>query len=911
MTSLAQRSFGGGIVSPQVYGKQDMVKFSTGLKECLNWWITKYTTAENRPGTTYTGLIENDPDNEAVLIPFVFSDEISYVLVIYRRADDYIAIRFINQDAFVPPTGAFNWSSLTNYVQGDIVTYSGRQYWCMIPNINVPPEAGLTNAYWFIMTAGYFEVPFGILIEINDLSMIRYQQKNSVMTFTSQEFKPRQLIRFSDTDWTMNDIDVSDTIYRPTNIAVSAGAGGSTVYRYTVTAIDSTTGVESTRGYSATARNVQTLEYGLQIEDGDPAILHCVAHDMLTGDSVILAGAGFPAVIGTGPYQIIVIDADHFSLNGTSFDGSIAHINPGTATPNEQSVTSATPVPGTPNVITWTAVDGASKYNIYSLNNGIFGYIGTSQDDTFNDVGITPAIGIQPPVLIPLFQTANDYPAVVGTYQERLMFANTANQTQTVWASNTGAPNRFLISTPVKDSDAIQFTIDGQQVQTVQALVDLGELIIHTSAGEYRCRGNSAGTLTPTGISLGKQGHAGCSTTVPPVGIGNTDLFVQARENIIRDLQFSIQTNSYIGKDCTIFSSNLFANKTITAMAWQQIPHSILWVGLSDGTLLGFTYIKEHEIWGWHRHETINGDIKRICIIPEGTEDALYLYITRTILDEEVHYVERLANREFSDITTDAIFTDSSLTYDGRNTGGTTITATTGTGWLPSDSITLTASASQFSLTDIGDEYRFYQRDEDDVITDSVSFQVIAYTSATVVTALPLKTVPTWARSAATTSWAKAVHTFSGLTHLAGETITGLGDGWVIPETVVSNTGTFTTQNNYIVVTVGLPITADLETLDIENMDGETLMNKKKAVVEMTAMFYSSRGGLYGQDADHLLPFKQRTDEPWNVPDYLMTGPYRIPLQAGWQKTGQVFLRQNQPLPLGLSAVVVTAQVGN
>lgn len=910
MTSLKQTSFGGGIVSPQVYGKTDMVKYGTGLKDCSNWWITKYTTAENRPGTTFVGANDIDSDGDAIEVPFIFSDDITYVLVISRRSDDIIVIRFVTNAAFLTPGTPTAWSSGTAYVEGDIVSYGGHVYWARQEGTNHTPLLyPIADAYWFQMTDGFMEVPFGVLVD--DLSMVRWQQKNSVMTFASQEFKPRQLIRFSDTDWTINPINVADTAYYPSSISVNDGAAGATVYRYTVTAVDATTGVESTRGFGTTPHTVQSFLYGLNIEDGDPAVVECTAHDMVSGDSVILEGSGFPGVYLNTQFQITVIDANHFSLNGTSNDHSITHLSPGDARVNEEPVTSAAPTPSAPNVITWTAVAGAGRYNIYSLNNGIYGYIGTSYSTTFNDVGITPAIGIQPPVLIPLFQSENDYPAVVGTYQERLMFANTLNQPQTVWASNTGAPNRFLVSTPVKDSDAVQFTIDGQQVQTVQALVDLGELIIHTSSGEYRCRGNAAGTLTPTGISLGKQGHAGCSSLVPPVGIGNTDLFVQARQNIIRDLQFSIQTNSYIGKDCTIFSSNLFANKTITAMAWQQIPNSILWVGLSDGTLLGFTYIKEHEIWGWHRHSTVNGLIRRICVIPEGTEDAVYLYIRRTIQDDAAYYVERLANREFTDIATDATFTDSSLSYDGFNHGGTTITASTLTGWAPSDSITLTASTSQFSVNDIGDEYVLYQREGEGDITDRVSFQVIAYTSATVVTALPLKTVPTWARVTATANWTKAVHTFTGFTHLAGQTITGLGDGWAIPETLVDDSGTFTTQNNYSTVTAGLPIVADLETLDIENMNGETLMNKKKAVAEMTAMFYSSRGGLYGQDEDHLFPFKQRTDEPWNVPDYLMTGPYRIPLQAGWQKTGQVFLRQTDPLPIGLSAVVVTAEVGN
>ncbi len=457
------------------------------------------------------------------------------------------------------------------------------------------------------------------------------------------------------------------------------------------------------------------------------------------------------------------------------------------------------------------------------------------------------------------------------------------------------------------DDDAVQFTIAGKQVQEIRAIIDLGKLIIHTSGDEYVATGNQGGTLTPTGIGLVHQSSAGCAE-LSPVIIGNIGIFVQSRGSFLRDLEYSIYTTSFKGRDLTKFAPSLFSNRTITDMFWQQVPNSIVWCVMSDGELLGLTYSKDDDVWAWHRHQSVNGVVENVCVVPEGTADTLYLSILRTINGSPVRYIEKLANREFTNIMTDAIFTDSSLSYNGTNGTATTMLATTAGGWTPQDNLTLTASAPFFVIGDIGNAI-VLQRYVDGEITARVTLDIIAYTSATVVTVQPDQTVPTWARVALNT-WGKAVHHFTGMDHLDGLTIGGLGDGNVVPQVTVT-AGAFTLNANYVVANVGLPITADLETLPIENTQGETIQNKKVAINETTPIFYSSRGGYYGQDFDTLKAIPARSTEPWNTPAYLKNGPERISVPGAWDKTGQICIRQSDPLPIGISGIISTGSVGN
>jgi hypothetical protein len=89
-----------------------------------------------------------------------------------------------------------------------------------------------------------------------------------------------------------------------------------------------------------------------------------------------------------------------------------------------------------------------------------------------------------------------------------------------------------------------------------------------------------------------------------------------------------------------------------------------VWVIANDGNLYGMTYLREHKVWGWHRHTT-DGVFESVAVIStlEGKSE-VYFVIKRTIDGNEVRYIERLVDREFATLA-DAYFVDCGLTYSG------------------------------------------------------------------------------------------------------------------------------------------------------------------------------------------------------------------------------------------------------
>jgi hypothetical protein len=334
--------------------------------------------------------------------------------------------------------------------------------------------------------------------------------------------------------------------------------------------------------------------------------------------------------------------------------------------------TTATPTPAAPIGLVWTPVIGAGEIYVYCdpYGNGTFGFVGTATVDpttglpaVFNDAGFPPDFAVTPPLVREPFLAPN-YPSAVGNYQQRRFFANIPGDSDAVFGSRVGFINNFNVSSPIQDDDAITFKIAGSQHNPVRWLVGLKRLIVGTDAGIWVV-GQPLVPLAPSNLAADQETYAGVSKTLLPVVIGNAILYVQSQGAIIRDVQFEQAVEGLAGRDLTIFASHLFDNYNLIGLDYQQTPHSTVWAIRSDGTLLGMTYLREQDVWGWHRHDTFQGVFEDICVVPEAGEDVLYAIVRRTIGTSTLRYIEKLESRGIINYNADAFFVDSGLSYSG------------------------------------------------------------------------------------------------------------------------------------------------------------------------------------------------------------------------------------------------------
>ncbi len=326
------------------------------------------------------------------------------------------------------------------------------------------------------------------------------------------------------------------------------------------------------------------------------------------------------------------------------------------------------------------------------------------------------------------------------------------------------------------------------------------------------------------------------------------------------------------------------------------------------------TYVRNQQVIAWHRHEIGgSGFVENVASIPDGNEDALYLTVKRTINGSTKRYIEKLSSRQINDIV-DSKFMDSYSTWDGRNSSATTMTLTGGTDWVYTETLTLTASTSYFASSDVGNAIHLTGASGEVIRTT-----ITAYTSDTVVSITPHKTVPTELRSTAVTVWTKAITTIPGLWHLEGRSLAVFGDGFVVAspnnasytEVTVTN-GSITLDKPYGVVHAGLAYFADLETLNIDTPRGETLADKSKNVSEVTLFVEETRGVWIGprpptsdivDPLEDLVEMKLRSEEDYDNPVALQTDSISVNIKPEWNSNGRVFIRQVDPIPMTILSV--------
>jgi hypothetical protein len=332
--------------------------------------------------------------------------------------------------------------------------------------------------------------------------------------------------------------------------------------------------------------------------------------------------------------------------------------------PSAQSniVTNDLTIAGGRNTVSWSAVAGAERYFVYKLDNGVYGYIGGTVGTSFVDENITADLSDTPQTGYNPFSGAGNYPRCSTFVDQRLAFASSLNNPQACWLSQSANYENFGFSRPRKASDGFEFRIRARQVNEIRSLLQTRGLMILTSGGEWIVTGGQEEYLTPDTIVVKSQGYRGASK-VQPIVVGNTVLFAQERGGVIRDFSYEFAEDSFVGKDLTIMARHLFEERTIVAWAYAQSPYSIVWVVLDNGMLVSLTYIKEHDVWAWTRHET-DGTFEDVTVVAEGQDDVPYFVVRRTVDGVQRRYIERLSGRSFETIE-QAFFVDSGLTYSG------------------------------------------------------------------------------------------------------------------------------------------------------------------------------------------------------------------------------------------------------
>ena len=336
--------------------------------------------------------------------------------------------------------------------------------------------------------------------------------------------------------------------------------------------------------------------------------------------------------------------------------------------------------------LTWDAVPGAVRYEVYKNSRGYYAWVGSAETTKFTDDNIEGDSNMGPKENRDPFDSENNYPGAVGIYQQRLIFGRTNNEPQTVWATETGAFDSMAVSYPLRDDNAITATVDSKQMNEIRHFAVLRDVVMMTSGAEFHMSaGRNSDAITPTTIHFAPQSYWGCSN-VPPIVSGDSILFVENSGKSVRDLTYEFTSDGYKGNNVTILAEHLL-DSPVRDWAYQQSPWSTVWVCLESGKLLTFTYMRDQEIWAWSEHESEGCQFLSVTSIREGAEDNVY-FLTKRFGRHFIEYQER---RKYGDSIETAFFVDCGLRYDNP---GSPISHITGLEHLQGKTVTILADGS-------------------------------------------------------------------------------------------------------------------------------------------------------------------------------------------------------------------------
>jgi len=279
------------------------------------------------------------------------------------------------------------------------------------------------------------------------------------------------------------------------------------------------------------------------------------------------------------------------------------------------------------------------------------------------------------------FSDTTGYPSCVTFYEQRLVFAGTTNQPQTLFFSRSGDYENMDENRggTVASDDAMIYTIASNQVNVIQSLKATRTLIILTSGGEFTLNSDSTGTaVSPTNINIKKQSNYGASN-IDALSVGNATLFVQRAKRKLRELAYNFDTDGYVAPDMTILAEDVTLSG-LDELTYQQEPHSIIWGIRGDGILVGLTYQRSEQVVAWHQHKlggsfgaTTHGIVESVISISGNSynridEDQLWVIVKRTINGTTRRYVEYFTPFQFDSSLTQFQFVDSALAYSGSAT---------------------------------------------------------------------------------------------------------------------------------------------------------------------------------------------------------------------------------------------------
>lgn len=984
---INQNSFVAGEITPRLYSRSETDEYQKGLEVCTNAFVTPHGPVVRRSGSQFIAQVKDNTET-VKLIRYQFSKSLAFIL---EFGNTYIRF-YTNQGQVVESAKTITGITAANpgvvtstahgYSNGDQVYIESVSGMTEVNNSSIPYQVANVTANTFelndtagnnVDTSGYTAYSSGGTAKRiytltspwneTEVQSLQYVQRGSTMYIVHPDYQPRTLVRTSNTDWTLDTLDLFpeptyESGYENTGTTVTPAAttgtgvnftAGTSIFldgdvgRQIVNLSDGETGVASI--VSVTSGTVAVCDIITDFTDTnaiasadwkmdlspvvDLEIDKLQAGAIANIRSEYTAGSLGSRFTITGVTKaspgVVTTSASHGYSNGdkvqiqdivgmTQINDKIFTVDGVTSTTFQLKGedTSGYTTYSSGGIVRKKlddiAIDAFRSADVgkYILMNGGVCQIVTVNGADDIDVEILKSLNDKDTtgnwtLEVPTWDSTRGYPKSVGLYQDRLVFGGTTQQPQTIWMSETGILDGFGIGPD--DEDAIDIDLSSNQVNEISWIASSRDLVVGTSGGELTLSGGGSNAITPSNIQQQVRTYHGSDTQQIEV-IREEILFIQNSARKVRTFRYDFNIDGYTGEDLTFLAEHI-TEDNLAEIAYAQEPDTILYAVTDAGELLAGTYDRPKKVIAWTRFQT-DGDFENVQTISTSTESEVWVVVERKVNGSTVRYIELFTNQDGTDDADG--FSDchlkltSNIPISGITAANPAVVTTSGAhGLVNGDTVII----KDLVDPEVGDL--------DSTLTNMSSLNGGIYTVANK-TSTTFELTTSGGSNVNTTNYNaygsggncwKRVTAISGLQHLEGRTVQIRGDGAVITSETVSS-GAITLDTAAGEVVVGLPYTTTIKTLNHEYQLNEGSMQGQRVRWSrpLLRVYKSTVPTLNGE----FLPSRNAAD--------LMT--QKVPLYSGfleygplnWANTTALTIATSDPLPLMVLGITGTIDAG-
>lgn len=248
------------------------------------------------------------------------------------------------------------------------------------------------------------------------------------------------------------------------------------------------------------------------------------------------------------------------------------------------------------------------------------------------------------------WSSGRGWPRSVTFHEGRLYFGGSKSRPSTVWGSKVGLFFDFF-ATEFLDDDAIEATLDTNQLNIIVDMISGRDLQVFTTGGEFYVPQTGTDPITPLSITFKNVSKNGTKPGTRVESLESGTVFVQRQGKALNEFLFSDTQLTYVTSRITLLSGHLL--KTPKRIALRRATSTdegdlLMVTNSSDGSMAVFSVMRSQQVVAPSEYTT-DGEFMDV------QTDVTDIYVvTKRVFNSTTRY--------FVELFRDSLFTDCAFT---------------------------------------------------------------------------------------------------------------------------------------------------------------------------------------------------------------------------------------------------------